>query len=309
MRKFALLVLLLSAGTAQATSVDLIFLPNGTRTPAGGPSTTSTASATPCTGGVPGTRAGTIVNGVCDDLTVGDTLVFGVQFQVDAAGVQGWSVDLGWDASLNNVFTNDGRNARRHLLPRFRKPEPAPGDHRVHGSTHRSHPAEHSDPRRLCPWGLGRPHGRLRADDCQYQLYRLERHLYGQARRRESKFRTRLPPHRWAPGWAIRLGSSLPPPLEASLWIPAVKVTQTPTALTTPATTAPPTQTPARKISIVILWETSAIPIWMATAYPTNPTPTVTAMGSPTRSIPSPMIRLKHRTMTVMGWGTTPITA
>ena len=120
-------LLWLAAGTAQATSVDLIFMPAGTITigPAGvNPSVTSPLVT--CSGGTPGARPGTIVNGVCDSFSNGDQLVFAVGFNVDANGVNAWSVDLDWDTGLQNSLTLDGVTRVTSFYRGFQNPSPPP---------------------------------------------------------------------------------------------------------------------------------------------------------------------------------------
>ena len=123
-----LALLWLAAGTAQAnTSVDLIFMPAGTITkgPAGALTPSVTSPLVTCSGAA-GVRSGTIVNGVCDSFGNGDKLVFAVGFDVDGNGVNAWSVDLGWDASLNNVLTNDAVTPVTSFYRGFANPSPPP---------------------------------------------------------------------------------------------------------------------------------------------------------------------------------------
>ena len=123
-----LALLWLAAGTAQATSVDLIFMPAGTLTvnQFGTKGASTTSPLVTCSRGTPGKRAGTIVNGLCDSFGNGDTLVFAVAFDVDGAGVNAWNVDLGWDASLNDVLTNIAVNPVNSFYRGFANPSPPP---------------------------------------------------------------------------------------------------------------------------------------------------------------------------------------
>ena len=118
-------LLWLVASTAQATDVNLAFLPAGTKTPAAGGASITSPSVT-CSGGTPGTRPGTIVNGVCDDVIAGDILVFGVDFQVDGAGLNAWSVDLDWDTGLQNSLTLDAVTPVATFYRGFANPSPPP---------------------------------------------------------------------------------------------------------------------------------------------------------------------------------------
>ena len=85
------------APQASATSVDLVQF--------GGTAVCDTGTGV-CTGGV------------------GDTLKFAITIEVDAAGVNAWSVDLAWDTDLANALTLDAHAAPTTFYRGFVDPGP-----------------------------------------------------------------------------------------------------------------------------------------------------------------------------------------
>jgi hypothetical protein len=56
----------------------------------------------------------------------GDDIQFAITMVVDAAGVNAWSVDLGWDSSLQNALTLDGNTMPVSFYNGFANPSPPP---------------------------------------------------------------------------------------------------------------------------------------------------------------------------------------
>jgi hypothetical protein len=87
------------APQASATSVDLVQI-GGTATCDGGTGV--------CTGGI------------------SDTMQFAITMQVDADGVNAWSVDLGWDSGLENALTLNASTQPTSYYNGFGNPSPPP---------------------------------------------------------------------------------------------------------------------------------------------------------------------------------------
>ena len=63
--------------------------------------------------------------GVCTG-AASDTLQFAITFSVDAAGVNAWSIDLGWDEGLQNALTLDNSTHTTSFYNGFQNPTPPP---------------------------------------------------------------------------------------------------------------------------------------------------------------------------------------
>ncbi len=63
--------------------------------------------------------------GVCTG-AAGDDIKFAITMVVDAAGVNAWSVDLGWDSALQNALTLDANTIPATFYRGFANPSPPP---------------------------------------------------------------------------------------------------------------------------------------------------------------------------------------
>ena len=66
-----------------------------------------------------------IGTGVCTG-AVGTDIKFAITMNVDAAGVNAWSVDLGWDSGLQNALTLDANTIPSTFYRGFENPSPPP---------------------------------------------------------------------------------------------------------------------------------------------------------------------------------------